>query len=158
MLTRRTFSIVALSLSAPAFLLDAFGQEGDTVAIRIRVDDSVEGSIPPILQSTLTITRDESSEADDLIRRVPPSRAVPVIFIIVGVIAVPVVLQMIKELLRQNYYGGVIIDTRPQTINVTSDPKIPANMVFVIASDGRTTQDTSNQVSLEVLGRLLKNR
>ena len=95
--------------------------------------------IPPIAQEHLRIDPDQSEEAKDLARRSPPGRALPVIFIIVGAIAVVELLQMIKELLRQVYYGGVLIDARSQPPSVTNDPKIPANMVFVIDADGKTT-------------------
>jgi hypothetical protein len=78
--------------------------------------------------------------------------------IILGAIAIPVILQMIKELLRQTYYGGVIIDTRMQPPIVTSDVKVPANMVFVIDSNGRTTEYTSDQISGEFLRAVLKGK
>jgi hypothetical protein len=57
---------------------------------------------------------------------------------------------------RQTYYGGVIIDTRSEPPSVTSDPKIPADMVFVIDAQGRTTRYTNNQFSLDVLKLALK--
>jgi hypothetical protein len=63
---------------------------------------------------------------------------------------------MIKELLRQSFYGGVIIDTRPQPPTVTNDPKIPANMVFVVDASGKTSQFKSDELSPELLGGLLK--
>jgi hypothetical protein len=53
----------------------------------------------------LTIEQDESDEAKELIRRSPPARAVPIVLIIVGTMAVPLVVQMIREALRQIYYG-----------------------------------------------------
>jgi hypothetical protein len=115
----------------------------------------VRAVIPPIIQRNLTIAPDQSEEAKDLARRVPPERAVPIIFIIAGAMALPVVLQMIREALRQTYYGGVMIDMRSQPPNVTSDPKIPGNMVFVVDTDGKTTRYTSDQLSPEVLGSLL---
>jgi hypothetical protein len=120
------------------------------------VDESVRAVIPPIAQRNLTIERDQSEEAKELIRRAPPERAVPIIFIIAGAMAVPMVLQMIREALRQTYYGGVVIDMRSQPPSVTSDPKIPGNMVFVIEAGGKTTRYTSDQLSPELLGPLLK--
>ena len=89
-------------------------------------------------------------------RRSPPERAVPIIFIIVGAMAVPVVLQMIREALRQTYYGGVMIDMRSQPPSVMSDPRIPGNMVFVIETDGKATRYTSDQLSPELLSTVLK--
>jgi hypothetical protein len=145
-------------LGTTAFSRAASAQQGDMVTIRIRADESVRAVIPPIIQRNLTIALDQSEEAKDLARRVPPERAVPIIFIIAGAMAVPIVLQMIREALRQTYYGGVMIDMRSQPPNVTSDPKIPGNMVFVVDTDGKTTRYTSDQLSPEVLGSLLKGK
>jgi hypothetical protein len=155
-LTRRTFHIVTFSLGTTAFSGAASAQQGDTVTIRIRVDESVRAVIPPIAQRNLTIAPDQSEAAKDLARRAPPERAIPIIFIIAGAMAVPMLLQMIREALRQTYYGGVMLDMRSQPPSVTSDPKIPGNMVFVIDTDGKTTRYTSDQLSPEVLGSLLK--
>jgi hypothetical protein len=154
-LTRRAFHAFALTVGA--FPISALGQE-DNVSIRIRVDDTVQAKLPPILQQTLTITPDTSPEASALVQRVPPGRAIPVILIIVGALAVPVILQMVKELLRQTYYGGVLVETRSQPPSITSDVKIPANMVFVIAADGKTTEYTSSQITPDVLGSLLRTK
>jgi hypothetical protein len=156
MLTRRTLHTAVVSLVTAAFAGNARSQQIDAVAIRIRVDESVRAVIPTIAQRNLTIERDQSEEAKELIRRAPPERAVPIIFIIAGAMAVPVVLQMIREALRQTYYGGVVIDMRSQPPSVASDPKIPGNMVFVIETGGKTTRYTSDQLSPELLGPLLK--
>ena len=151
MLTRRTFHILMISLGAATFSGGARGQQGDTVTVRIRADETVQAVIPPIAQQNLTIEPDQSEEAKELVRRAPDTRGAPIILIIVGAIAVNELLQMIRELLRQVYYGGVVIDTRPQPPSVTSDPKIPANTVFVIGADGKTTRFTRDQFSLDVL-------
>jgi hypothetical protein len=65
-------------------------------------------------------------------------------------------LELIKELLRQVYYGGVVIDARSQPPSVTSDPKSPGDTVLVIDPDGKTTRYTNNQFSLDVLKLALK--
>jgi hypothetical protein len=158
MLTRRSFHIVLLSTGAAAFAGRASSQQSDTVTIRIRVDESVRAAIPILAQRNLTIEPDQSEEAKALARRAPPERAVPILFIIVGAMAVPVVLQMIREALRQTYYGGVVLDMRSQPPSVISDPKIPGDMVFVIESGGKTTRYTSDQLSPALLGALLKEK
>jgi hypothetical protein len=158
MLTRRRFHIVTFSLGAVAVSGGASSQQSDTVTIRIRVDESVRAVIPPIAQRNLTIERDQSKEAKDLAGLAPPERAIPIIFIIAGAMAVPMVLQMIREALRQTYYGGVMLDMRSRPPSVTSDPKIPGNMVFVIEADGKTTRYTSDQLSPELLTSLLKTK
>jgi hypothetical protein len=99
MLTRRVFHLSAIG--AITFPASAFCQSDDTVTVRIRADESAGASIPPILRRNLTINPDGSKEAQDLVRRAPAGRAVPVMLIIVGAMTIPVVLQMIKELVRQ---------------------------------------------------------
>jgi hypothetical protein len=145
-----------LSVGGTAFSRIANAQQGDTVTIRMRADESVRAIIPPIVQRNLTIEPDQSEEAKELAQQVPPGRAAPIIFIIAGAIAVPIVLQMIREALRQTYYGGVTIDMRSQPPTVTNDRKIPGNMVFVIEAGGKTTLYTSDQLSPEILGALFK--
>jgi hypothetical protein len=155
MMKRRTFFTTSLLLSPVLWSLVASAQEGDEVVVRIRVDDSVQDSIPSIIQKQLTITPDTSAEASDLARRVPSSRAVPVIVVIVGALTIPILSQMVKELLRQTYYGGVIIDTRSLPPSITSDPKIPGNMVVIIDHDGKASQLANDQLSPDILRRIL---
>jgi hypothetical protein len=155
-LTRRIFHIVAFFLGTTAFSRAARAQQGDTVTVRIRADETVRAVIPPIAQHNLMIEPDRSEAAEDLARRSPPERAVPIIFAIVGAIAVTELLQMIRELLRQVYYGGVLIDTRSRPPSVTSDPKVPADTVFVIDTEGKTTRFTNDQFPLDVLKLVLK--
>jgi hypothetical protein len=156
MLTRRAFQTAFFALGAAVFSEAASGQQGDMVTVRIRADDSVRSTISPIAQQDLRIEPDQSGEAKELAARSPATRALPIILIIFGAMAVTELLQMIKELVRQTYYGGVLIDTRSQPPTVTNDPKIPANMIFVINSTGKTDRFTSDQFSLDVLGLALK--
>jgi hypothetical protein len=157
MLTRRTFHIVVFSLGTiTTFSWGAGGQQNGMVTVRIRADDSVRAVIPPIAQRDLTIEPDQSETAQDLARRSPPERAVPIIFIIIGAMALTELAEMINEMLRQVYYGGVVIDMRTQPPGVTSDPKVPANMVFVIDAEGKTTRYTSDRFSFDVLKSALE--
>jgi len=146
---RRTFVISGLFGAFCSVRADVQGD--DEVVVRFRADDSVQDTIPTILQQQLSITPNTSGEAKELASRVPPSRAIPVFVVIVGALTIPVILQMIKELLRQTYYGGVIVDTRSQPPSITSDPKIPGNLVTVIGSDGKVTQLTNDQLSPNIL-------
>lgn len=93
----------------------------------------------------LTIESDQSEEAKELARRSPDTRAAPIILIIVGAIAVTELLQMIKELLRQVYYG------RNRYAVTTTE-----NMIFVIDTEGKTSRFTNDQFSLDVLKLALK--
>jgi hypothetical protein len=151
MLTRRTLQFAMVALGAAAFPARLQSEPVDKIEIRIRVDDAVRQSIPPIVQRNLVIEPDPSDEAKELVRRSPPSRAVPIIFIVVGAMSIPLIVQMMREALRQVYYGGVLIDMRKQPVTVTSDPQIPANMIFMIDPEGKTTRFTSDQLSPELL-------
>jgi hypothetical protein len=156
MLARRTFHFAAISFGVVGLSHWASGQQGENVTVRMRVDESVRASIPILVQKNLTIEPDQSQEAKELAGLSPPERALPIIFIVVGALTVPVVVQMIREALRQTYYGGVIIDIRTEPPSVRSDPKIPGNMVFVIEAGGKATRYTSDQLSPELIGTLLK--
>jgi hypothetical protein len=158
MITPRNLQLIALSLGAAFLSGNADGQPSDTVTVSIRADETVRSVIPPIEQGNLTIAPDRSETARDLAQRSPPERAVPVLLIIVGAIAVAELAQMIKEMLRQTYYGGVMIDARKEPPSITSDPKIPGYTVFVVDPHGMTTKYTSDEISPELLGQLLKAR
>ena len=60
---------------------------------------------------------------------------------------------MVIELVRQYYYGGVIIDTRVQPILITNDIRIPAGTVIVINKDGSQVAFKENNVSAEFVKR-----
>jgi hypothetical protein len=155
-LTRRQFHIYSIGLGTTSFALVARGQTDEMVTVRIRADDAARSVLPPIEQKNLTIEQDNSEAAKELAERVPPGRALPILVIIAGAIAVTELLKMIQELYRQTYYGGVVIDTRLQPPMISSDPRIPGNMVFAIDAEGNTTQYTSDQFSLDALKLALK--
>ena len=136
MLTRRSVNVGGLSLAAGAFSGIARGQEYDKVTVRIRADETVRDVLSPIELVTLKVEPDHSEVAKEFAAKVPPGRAAPIILIIVGAIAVTELLRMIKELYRQTYYGGVLIDVRTKPPTITSDLKLPANLVLVIDSNG----------------------
>jgi hypothetical protein len=133
-------------------------QTDDMVIVRIRVDDKARAVLRPIEQKNLTIEPDNSQEAKELAERAPAGRALPVLVMIAGAIAVTKLLKMIQELYRQTYYGGVVIDTRQQPPTILSDLKVPGNMVFVIGAGGKTTQYTSDRFSLDALKSALQTK
>ena len=149
MLTRRRFHKVGLVLTALFICGRSRAQLQDTVTVRVRADETVRGVLQPIEASNLTIDNPTiPKRRKNLPRESPPGRAAPIILIIVGAIAVTELLKMIRELYRQTYYGGVLIDNRTQPPTITSDPAIPASMVFVIDHDGKTSEFTSDQFDL----------
>jgi hypothetical protein len=109
-----------MALGAMILSRRAVSEQGDTVMVRVRADESVRAIIPPIAQENLKIEPDQSEDARELARRSPETRAAPIMLIIVGAIAVTELAQMIREMLRQVYYGDVVIDERSQPPNVAS--------------------------------------
>jgi hypothetical protein len=126
--------------------------------VRIRVDEAVRGVLPPISMQGLVITPDQSATARELAQRAPPERAAPVILIIVGAIAVVQLAQMINEMVREVWYGGVIIDGRKTPPEITNDPRIPPNKVFVYQGDGTVKQFNRGELPPEVLEAVLKGK
>jgi hypothetical protein len=157
-LTRRRFHVFSIGLGGICFASTARGQTDGMASVRIRVDDIARAVLPPIEQKNLKIEPDNSEEAKALAERVPSGRALPILVIIAGAIAVAELLKMIQELYRQTYYGGVVIDTREQPPMISSDPRIPGNMVFVIDTTGSVTKYTGDQFSIDALKAALKVR
>jgi hypothetical protein len=159
MLTRRRILIASALLITAICSSSAGGQQNDTIVVRIRADESVRALISPFRQSSLAIEHDQSKEAQELVRRSPrTARYIPIIFSIVGAVAVTELLQVIRGILDQPYYGGAVIDMRTQPPNVTSNPGVPANTLLVIDADGKTTTFARDQVSLDVLNLVFKVR
>jgi hypothetical protein len=137
MLTRRSIGQTCLMVLIAG---EVRGQIDDRLTVDIRTDDAVRGLIPPISQQDLAIMPDQSPEARVLASRSPPARAVPVMLIIVGALALTQIIQLIQEMVRQHYYGGVVIDGRQSPPLIRNDLKIPADMVFVFLRDGSMQQ------------------
>jgi len=138
-ITKRLFLIGGLVIVglAPMF---ARAQQPGSVSVWMRTDSAVVQQIPESLRAGLTIHRDSSTEAQQLISKVPPGKAIPVVLIVVGVLSIPVLWNSVQEMLRERNWGGVIIDSRSNPATITNSAKIPANFVFIIDSDGKTTQ------------------
>lgn len=152
MLARRTFICVALY---GLIVGSGYCEDGDVIMLRMRIDEGVRQAIPPILQQNLSIEPDASDEAREMKRRSPAVRAAPVIFIVVGGLALPVIWKVVQAALRQVYYGGVLLDLRSQPPLLTSDPKIPANVILVIDANGKVERLTSEQFTPATLGQIL---
>ena len=63
---------------------------------------------------------------------------------------------MINEMVREFYYGGVVIDGRKTPPEITNDPKIPPNMIFVFEGNGAVKQFKSGELSVGLLELVLK--
>jgi hypothetical protein len=86
----------------------------------------------------------------------PPGRAIPVIFIIVGVLSIPVLWRTLRSMFIQTYYGGVIIDTRTSPISILHDGGIPSGTIVVIDKTGAAQRFDEQDFSASQLGSLLK--
>lgn len=129
------------------------GVEGRSV--RIQLDGGALQAIPGDERSDVTIEEDKSSAAQALINETPQGRAVPIIFIVIGVLSIPVIWDTVNEMLRREYYGGVVIDGRQTPALITHDKSLPANFVLFIGSDGKSEKYEAkdfSEVMLEKLG------
>jgi hypothetical protein len=130
----------------------------ELVNVRIRADETVRGVLPPISTQSLVITTDQSAAAQELARHAPPERAAPIILIIAGAIAVVQLAQMVNEMVREVWYGGVIIDGRKAPPEITNDPRVPPNMVFLYQGDGTVRQFNRGELSPDILAAVLKGK
>jgi hypothetical protein len=155
--TRRDVGLVA-ALLMPVYLSkpSRAAEINRLYTVRIRADETVRGVLPPIALRNLTMELDQSVLAREMAARAPPERAVPVILIIIGALALTQIVQLIHELVRQYYYGGVVVDGRKSPPEISNDPKIPANMVIVFSSDGTVKQFSSGNLPLNLLESVMK--
>jgi hypothetical protein len=156
MFTRRTLQFGCLTAILTSFAEACYAQSQDLFSVRIRGDESVRSLLPPIAQQNLSITPDQSAAAREMATRAPPERAAPIILIIVGAIALVKIVEMIHELGREFYYGGVIIDARKSPPEISNDVKIPPGMVFVFEGDGSVKQFRSDDVPAELVAAVLR--
>jgi hypothetical protein len=122
MITRRALGFGGLALTFLVIPALAQCQPDEPFSLRLRADESIRGLIPPIAQHNLKIEPDHSAAARELASHAPPCRAAPVILIIAGAFALTQIVQLVNELVRQYYYGGVVIDSRKSPMTRLSLP------------------------------------
>lgn len=137
-------SILAMVHSKGAYSAGAF-------EVTFRLDQSALEAIPSDLRPSLKIERDNSSEAASLSNAAPTGRGNPLFFRVFGLLGILVIFREILEMVRQAYYGGVIIDIRQSPPLITNSKSIPANMIFVIDKDGTITQYKSEEFNESIL-------
>jgi hypothetical protein len=130
--------------------------------VRIQLDRGALQIIPEDERANLTVTEDKSAKAQALIKETPHERAIPVIYLVIGALSIPVIWDTVQEMLRREYYGGVIIDARRTPALITHDKSLPARFVLFISADGKSNKYEAKEFSenmLEKLGpSLLKKR
>ncbi len=155
LLSRRAIVLSLLQLGG--FLSSPAGsQHAERAQVRMRLDDSALREIPPSTRGQADLQRDDSIEAVQLRNAAPPERAVPVFYIIVGALAIPVIWQSIMEMIRQSHFGGVLIDARQSPPLISSSLTIPANFVIFIAPSGEVQRFRSQDFNEGLLNKLLR--
>jgi hypothetical protein len=110
----------------------------EATQIRIQLDQQALNTLPGDERADLEVTEDTSAEAQALKERSPPGKAIPIIYLIVGLLSLPSIWASIQEMLRRREYGGVIIDARATPANIHHDLSVQADLVLVIRADGST--------------------
>jgi hypothetical protein len=131
------------------------GVEGRQV--HMQIDKGALQKIPGDERTDVAVREDTSSEAQALIRATPPGRAIPVIYIVVGILSIPTIWDTIREMLRRDHYGGVLIDARQIPALITHDRSLPADIVLFIGPDGHSQQYESHNLSQELLLQIAKD-
>jgi hypothetical protein len=127
-------------------------------SVRIQLDDGALQTIPGDEQADVTIEEDNSATAQTLIKETPPGRAVPIIYMVVGILSIPVIWDTVREMLRREYYGGIVIDARQTPALITHDKTLPAELVLFIGADGKSQRYEARNVPEDLLTKLAKVR
>jgi hypothetical protein len=110
----------------------------EATQIRIQLDQQALNTVPGDERAGLEVSEDTSPEAHALKARSPPGKAIPIIFLVAGLLSLPTIWAAVQEMLRRREYGGVIIDARTTPANIHHDPSVQADLVLVIRADGST--------------------
>jgi hypothetical protein len=135
-------------------LRSVMAQEEGT-QVRIQLDQQTLNTIPGDEREDLKVTEDTSPEAQALKERSPPGKAIPIIYLIVGLLSLPSIWASIQEMLRRREYGGVIIDTRTTPANIHHDLSVQADLVLVVRADGSTESVRSTLATQDFLKGVL---
>ena len=127
----------------------------DATQVRIQLDQQALNTVPGDERADLEVTEDTSPEAQALKARSPPGKAIPIIYMIVGLLSLPSIWASIQEMLRRREYGGVIIDTRTTPANIHHDLSVQADLVLVVRADGSTESVRSTLATQDFLKGVL---
>jgi len=134
-------------------LQSALAQEA--AQIRMQLDQQGLNTIPGDERVGLEEKEDTSPEAEALKKRSPPGKAIPIIYLVVGVLSIPSIWGAIQEMLRRHEYGGVVIDMRQTPANIRHDQSLQADLVLVIRTDGSTETVRSTLATEDFLKHVL---
>jgi hypothetical protein len=136
-------------------LRSAMAQEG--AQIRIQLDQQALNTVPGDERADLEVTEDTSPGAQALKARSPPGKAIPIIYLIVGLLSLPSIWGAVQEMLRRREYGGVIIDTRTTPANIHHDQSVQGDLVLVVRADGSTETVRSTLATQDFLNGVLSH-
>jgi hypothetical protein len=128
----------------------------ETRSVRIQLDDGALQTIPGDERADVTVEEDKSASAQVLIKESPPGRAVPIVYLVVGVLSIPVIWDTVREMLHREYHGGVIIDARKSPALITHDKTLPAKVVLFIGPDGSNQRYEAWNIPEDLLTKLAK--
>ncbi len=63
-------------------------------------------------------------------------KGLPLVFIFVGVALLPYLAKAVLALRREIVYGGVVIDTRGETIDIVTDKSLSSGVIIVVSPEG----------------------
>jgi hypothetical protein len=148
---RRHFTLGISAVLLCGSVPELSAETADTVAVRIRLDDSAIQAIPPRVRQELSVSEDNSPSAQELIAAAPPQKAIPVILIAIGILSIPIIWDAILEMIRETEYGGVLIDMRVQPTAISNSKAVPAEFILIIHPDGSIERVESQGFSRSAL-------
>ena len=130
----------------------------EAAEVRMQLDQQALNAVPGDERVGLEVTEDKSPAAQDLRAHSSPGKALPIIYLIAGVLSLPSIRGAVQEMLRRHEYGGVVIDTRTSPANIRNDLTAQADSVLVIRADGSTESIRSTLVTEDFLKHVLNFR
>jgi hypothetical protein len=125
-------------------------------SVRMQLDEGALQTIPGDERADVLVEEDKSTSAQALIKETPPGKAVPIIYIVVGVLSIPVIWDTVREMLRREYYGGVVIDARQTPALITHNKTLPATFILFIGPDGKSQRYEARNVPEDLLAKIAK--
>jgi hypothetical protein len=130
----------------------------EAAKVRMQLDQQALNALPGDERVGLEVTEDTSPAAQGLKAHSLPGKALPIIYLIAGVLSLPSIRGAVQEMLRRTEFGGVVIDTRTSPANIRNDLTAQADWVLVIRADGSTESVRSTLVTEDFLKRVLNYR
>ena len=132
----RRIALVSLTGACIAAFASGSTSAQESAQVQIQLDQQALNTLPGDERADLNVQEDTSPSAGALKARSQPGKAIPVIYLVIGVLSIPSIWSAVQEMLRRHEYGGVVIDTRTTPANIHHDQSLQADLVMVIRTDG----------------------